>query len=591
MTNELDKFPIRELLGKHFYIPHYQRGYRWTKRQVEELLDDIFEFANTDNHNAGSFYCLQPIVVAPRDENQYEVIDGQQRLTTLYIIIQYLAKDINRYENFNKYYGNNIYTLEYETRKGSELFLENITSDNSNIDYYHIYNAYQAVDSWLNDVEKPKDIIDRERILNTILGKKEDRESVQIIWYNIQESIANKEELFNRLNNGKIPLTNAELVKALFLAEESKAHGSNINNDKQMQIAYIWDTIEQELHNENFWYFITNQNIKNYQSKIEIILDVLADTPRESKDPLHTFLYFLESKKKMSNLWQLWLEIENCFLTLKQWFTNRDDYHQIGYLITTGAKLNQLVKDSMNETKDNFKNSIYHKIYDSIPDDFECLEYGSNSDNKKIEKILTLFNIESIRQNGSIDSFYPFKFHKNTHWSLEHIEAQNAEGISKTDKNYWYSWIQLHKPLLTEYSKDVFDEKRAKACSAILKRYDAINTKDFSFAVFEDLFNQTIEAINSNKNSAQAMHNISNLALLSVGDNAVLNNAVFEVKRRFLIELDKEGRYIPICTKRAFFKYYSVENNTNENASWTNLDRRNYIENIKKTIAYYGSNK
>lgn len=591
MTNELDKLPIRELLGKHFYIPHYQRGYRWTKRQVEELLDDIFEFANTDNHNAGSFYCLQPIVVAPRDENQYEVIDGQQRLTTLFIIIQYLAKDINRYENFNKYYGNKIYTLEYETRKGSESFLENITNNNSNIDYYHIYHAYQAVDSWLNDVDKPKDIIDREKILNTILGKKEDRESVQIIWYNIQESIANKEELFNRLNNGKIPLTNAELVKALFLAEESKANGSNINNDKQMQIAYIWDTIEQELHNENFWYFITNQNIKNYQSKIEIILDVLADKPRETKDPLHTFLYFLESKKKMSNLWQLWLEIENCYLTLKQWFTNRDDYHQIGYLITTGAKLNQLVKDSMNETKGNFKNTIYHKICDSIPDDFEGLEYGSNSDNKKIEKILTLFNIESIRQNGSIDSFYPFKFHKNTHWSLEHIEAQNAEGISKTDKSYWYSWIQLHKPLLTEYSKDVFDEKRAKACSEILKRYDAINTKDFSFAVFEDLFNQTIEAINSNKNSAQAMHNISNLALLSVGDNAVLNNAVFEVKRRFLIELDKEGRYIPICTKRAFFKYYSVENNTNENASWTNLDRRNYIENIKKTIAYYGSNK
>ncbi|MBK7041932.1 MAG: hypothetical protein IPH46_16075 [Bacteroidetes bacterium] len=76
-----------------------------------------------------------------------------------------------------------------------------------------------------------------------------------------------------------------------------------------MQIAYIWDTIEQELHNENFWYFITNQNIKNYQSKIEIILDVLADKPKESKDPLHTFLYFLESKKKTSNLWQLWLGI------------------------------------------------------------------------------------------------------------------------------------------------------------------------------------------------------------------------------------------------------------------------------------------
>ncbi|MBK7041931.1 MAG: hypothetical protein IPH46_16070 [Bacteroidetes bacterium] len=88
----------------------------------------------------------------------------------------------------------------------------------------------------------------------------------------------------------------------------------------------------------------------------------------------------------------------------------------------------------------------------------------------------------------------------------------------------------MHKPLLTEYSKDVFDEKRAKACSALLQRYDAISTKDF-IAVFEDWFNQTIEAINSNKIQHKPCKYFQS-RLLSVGDNA-LNNVFLRLKGDF----------------------------------------------------------
>lgn len=53
---------IPYLFGKKFFIPNYQRGYRWDIRQIHDLLDDICHFY--ENASDGEFYCLQPIIVA-----------------------------------------------------------------------------------------------------------------------------------------------------------------------------------------------------------------------------------------------------------------------------------------------------------------------------------------------------------------------------------------------------------------------------------------------------------------------------------------------------------------------------------------------
>ena len=62
-----------------FFIPSYQRGYRWTADEVTKLLDDIWE-------STGKRYSLQPIVVKSLGGGKWELIDGQQRLTTLFLI-------------------------------------------------------------------------------------------------------------------------------------------------------------------------------------------------------------------------------------------------------------------------------------------------------------------------------------------------------------------------------------------------------------------------------------------------------------------------------------------------------------------------
>ena len=121
---------INDLENLNFYIPNYQRGYRWGKIEVNALLQDILDFYQTDR-NKESFYCLQPIVVK-KDSKRYKVIDGQQRLTTIFLIIKFLN---------NK----DIFDINYQTRRESNDFLKNIQnkldSERVNIDFFYFLNC------------------------------------------------------------------------------------------------------------------------------------------------------------------------------------------------------------------------------------------------------------------------------------------------------------------------------------------------------------------------------------------------------------------------------------------------------------------
>lgn len=114
MSNYIDLLQINKLIKEKFVIPTYQRGYRWDEQQVTDLLNDVYEFMDKGNIQNGEYYCLQPIVVKKREDGKYDVIDGQQRLTTILIIQKYLGK--------------RTYCIEYESRSGSREFLENISN-------------------------------------------------------------------------------------------------------------------------------------------------------------------------------------------------------------------------------------------------------------------------------------------------------------------------------------------------------------------------------------------------------------------------------------------------------------------------------
>ena len=546
-----------------FYIPSYQRGYRWEKDQVYRLLDDIYT-------NGAKSYCLQPVVVRKLTD-RYELIDGQQRLTTLYILLKYIQKEYKPRIKLN-------YSLNYETRTDSEAFLDSVDEvlAESNIDFFYIYSAYRTIDGWFKG--QKDDVIAADKIYEYLA------ERVKIIWYEVDES-EDAIALFTRLNIGKIPLTSAELVKAMFL---SRDNNSEMDRKKQEEVSLQWDNIEKELHNNSLWYFLTNRSNVKYQTRIDLILDLISGKSADNKEKYYTFFYFDDLNQK-ENLNEIWKDIQHTFLILKDWYEDHELYHKIGYLIASNTKSLQDIFavskrkiDKRGITKKQFKSELddYIKKSIAIRTSYSELSYEKTADYSRINKLLLLFNVESVRQNGEQTNWFPFekfKYQKTSKvtWSLEHIHAQQSEGMQKQDD--WKEWLRLHLPSIVSLgiSNDELVDEMKNACDKErLERQE-----------FEDIQQKVIQKL-SGQGNTEYMHSIANLALLNMSDNAALNNSTFDVKRNAIIEMDKRGQFIPFCTKMVFLKYYTPSDG-NQLHFWGQSDRIAYIKAINSTLKNY----
>lgn len=535
-----------------FYIPSYQRGYRWGKDEVTRLLDDVY-LNGTNN------YCLQPVVVR-KSGDRFELIDGQQRLTTLFILLQYIKKEYKPRIKIN-------FSLMYETREKSADYLRNIdeTIANTNIDFFHIYEANCAIDEWF---DKQSDGVVTADDLYGYLVK-----YVKIIWYEVDES-EDAIELFARLNIGKIPLTSAELVKAMFL---SKDNNHEMDREKQEEISLQWDNIEKELHHDSLWYFLTNHVMTDYQTRIDLVLNLISNKPENTHEKYYTFFKFDEMRKNKT-FGYIWEEIQHTFLILQDWFENHELYHKIGYLITSKANtLQEIYELSKDKTKTDFKSALDKCIKKSISidQDYSELSYEKSGDYAKINRLLLLFNIESIRQIDEQAQRFPFeKYKEKGSWSLEHIHAQQSEGMRKQEE--WKEWLRLHMKSLTAIgmNDELIEEIQITMEQERLERND-----------FDEIQKKVIRALSVDGN-AEYLHAISNLALLNMSDNAALNNSTFDVKRNIIIDMDKTGKYIPFCTKMVFLKYYTPSEN-NQIHFWGQADRVAYVSAINAVLANY----
>ena len=84
---------------------------------------------------------------------------------------------------------------------------------------------------------------------------------------------------------------------------------------------------------------------------------------------------------------------------------------------------------------------------------------------------------------------------------------------------------------------------------------------------------------------SESIHEISNLALLTKQDNSILNNAIFPVKRDYIINLEREGQFIPPCTRNVFLKFYSESNS--QPYYWSKDDKEQYFDAIQKIITEF----
>lgn len=556
----LEAKPIKDIRGT-FYIPAYQRGYRWERTQVKTLLNDLYQCMEANGQEKD--YCLQPVVVQKKGELQYDLIDGQQRLTTIYILLRYVHQ--------------NYFSFEYETREKTKDFLNNMDPQlaQTNIDFFHIYQAYTTIKDWLEETFPADTDSHLYKLCNYV------KEKVKVIWYEVGAE-ADPIALFTRLNIGKIQLTNAELIRALFLSDTP----NGMENRRKYEMAIQWDDIEKQLRDDDdaFWAFITRKRAEDYPTRIDLLFDLMCHKQDAEKDPLFTF-FKMEERLKHADRDRVWQEVINAFLQLKEWYKNNVCYHKIGYLIASGSKtMADLLDEARGKRKSEFMKRLDEMIAESITwstndkDSYWDLDY--HKDYNRICRILLLFNVQSILYNG-VQQRFPFNKYNNEEWSIEHIHAQNSEGLKTVDLQL--EWLEWHLPSLKAIHRDESDNELVRDVEKAID--DIRQSGRFIRSDFDDIFRRVVNDL-SDTTDTDYINTLPNLALLSCGHNTCLSNSTFDVKRNLIIKMDKSGEFIPYCTKMTFLKYY--ENSSDVQVHfWGQKDREAYLQAIQHVIAPY----
>lgn len=671
MSDRIELIPIKNLIGKKFCIPNYQRGYRWGRQQVRDLLDDIAEYMNSSCDVQDEFYCLQPLVVCERVDNnedflaalpkepenalpitrdaiakhvEWEVIDGQQRLTTIHILLSVLD---SRQELEAKF------SIRYATREGSQSFLEGIAKKNeedslNDIDFWHMFEAYKEIQDWF---EKSKGRWSEDLFKEVLLNK------VQFIWY---ESNEDSIKVFTRLNIGKIGLTNSELIKALML-NRSNFEGQDADKIRlrQLEIAVKWDEIESVLQDDEFWMFLHDKGFDK-PTRIDFLFDLVCELKMldryidESalkdkdgllgKDGYRTFRYFnayfksekakCECDKVMKSLIEVcWEKVDEIFATFREWFEDLRLYHYVGFLVDQKSKIGDIYKVwkeqklVVSEGKEGEK-AIDIRTKEAFLKDYlipeiktkvsgcnnleKQYETGKSEDVKqRCRSLLLLHNIQTvINQNdrqsadGHSGVFYKFPFHlyKTEGWDIEHIDSNSENGFDEWDAKV--EFLANHYNAVEENLQSKIIDFCSDPSKATADNFTELRSS------IEDVLGK---CANGDRLNPEEKNKVWNFALLDSSTNRSYGNSIFSAKRRIIIGKDK-GKYIPVpsvitkkghkcidvtseevdapssfippCTRQVFLKYYSaIVASPNY---WLKTDAENYKKDIFTTLKMFG---
>lgn len=545
-----------------FFIPSYQRGYRWTE-QVTKLLNDLLEFYNS-TPGKDDIYCLQPIIVKrySSEKLRYETVDGQQRLTTIILILDYLLR-------------------ENEVR----FSLSYARGDANSIDKHYIELAKKNIKDWFKERQKETPNVritsEIERILTNY---------VTLIWYELTPETTGDEcrRIFRNINSGKIPLTVSEITKAMLLNEKLYA------NDKGEQLyrASVWDEMSHTLEDRAFWEFISEDEFDSpTRTDYILTLEWCAKNGR-SKTPEHIseIFNFFESQL-IGDINSSKLKVEEIFAILRDyfrifqdWYANPEYCNYIGYLVRYKAgglkKLIEIINQYKRDSHSAFLIWLKREVKKTVASyNFEELSYAESKDKPHIQDFLLLFSIITANKLEQ-----RFDFNPSGGWSLEHIFAQRSEIIKPDERVSWIRKYQNSK-IIEVVRRSIEDEEYYIKLDELEKDIDAyINANSTSDDLFIELFGRIGDLVEHY--DITNIHSISNLALLSKDDNSSLNNAPFHKKRGMIIAMSRRGKNrIPQATLNVFQKVYSTSPDDNSvyrgNLDiWSKQDSEAYLQNI-----------
>lgn len=558
---------------RQFYIPSYQRGYRWGSAQVIQLLEDIREFARRANPQPEDFYCLQPLVIKKRPDGKLEVVDGQQRLTTVFLILRHFN------ERLAKKFQQPTFDLVYETRAGLATFLEDPSKESAtaNADFYHFFGAIEAIETWFSNHET-----EVEELKAALLNR------TKVIWYELAEA-DNAVDAFARLNVGKIPLTSDELIRGLFLRRLDR-HSPRVS-ERQLRIAQEWDQLEKALQSDAFWYFLNNER-GPASSRIGLLFEIVA-AEDDAIDLVNSDAYalFYHYNKRLANAEPSaeWMHIKRVFLTLEEWFDDRTLFHLVGFLVSDGMRITELRRLATDCTKSAFENRLREEIFrrtvriaavgstdDSsiaiaVQTRLNNLAYGSHSPD--IRRILLLFNVATLLSNDRSNIRFQFESFKQQRWDIEHIRSVSGDRPDRYDDRK--TWLGHCLRYLES------DEGTEELCADI-RTFLELPRNEAGNEVFDPLYDRVLSQFDEADESA-AQHGLGNLTLLDQTTNRSYGNSVFAVKRQTILALDQAGIFVPLCTRNVFLKCYSAT--VGHALSWTEADQHGYLDAIVNVLS------
>lgn len=117
-------FSIRDIFQNAYSIPIYQRAYAWTEKEINTLIDDVYDYYQRENNQN---YYIGSLVIHSDTDDVTSVIDGQQRLTTLSLLICYLKNE----SQYSDLASNLDVSLNFESRKRSTDIFRTLKNKNS----------------------------------------------------------------------------------------------------------------------------------------------------------------------------------------------------------------------------------------------------------------------------------------------------------------------------------------------------------------------------------------------------------------------------------------------------------------------------
>lgn len=479
---------LKDVVKYAYIIGSYQRGYRWDEVNVRELLEDIFEDKLVESYSfpettyldenevivelkkniRATEYCLQPLVLK-KEGSGYSVIDGQQRLTTLYIILKALCSVSDK-----KFPAD--FSIEYKSRDTSKDFLQglcDISEDANidNIDSAYILQAYKFAKKWFLDrnrafialldsnyveCDENKMIGAFATYLYSLLLTK-----TKFIWDEIDESSAdmNKKEqkIFADRNTGRLELTDSELIKSLFMNPEY--YGKNTVNlkDRQTLISEIWDIYENELHNEELWEFLPISNLAREKysllTRIDAIFLLLIKKNNIAMNPYEENALFKAVKMWLDEAVQsagncmdeertrvmaaAWREVCDLFDGIKELFDHNEIYNLLSLYKMTEPdpdhalrKYMEALEEPRNKRTELIKASISGCLFDG--EISKCVKRVRFPDRALIRKILVAHNVAITNSSNPVNRFgFHFFNEIKGKWDIEHIYSTNEGYIAK----------------------------------------------------------------------------------------------------------------------------------------------------------------